>query len=161
MAARAGSSAALLVAAVGLAAGAFAARRHSLHGLSDLDLEPSLHWAPPVTAGHVEHDRGPVLVTVEYEVEEPDAPRFVAAMEAMRDVRRRDGGFQWGLYQDTEDPRRWVETFTAASWVEHLRQHGRFTAADRAAENAARAFHRGTALPRVRHLVGPPADGRS
>jgi hypothetical protein len=31
-----------------------------------LDLTPSLYWPAPIVAGEIEHDRGPVLVTIEY-----------------------------------------------------------------------------------------------
>src|SRR5918998_3491387 len=38
------------------------------------------------------------------------------------------------------------------SWSEHVRQHARFTEADRATEDAVRAFHLGEGLPVVSHL---------
>jgi hypothetical protein len=59
----------------------------------------------------------------------------------------------WGLYRDTADPWRWVETFVAESWGEHLRQHARATMADLATEAAARRYHRGDGLPAVAHFV--------
>ena len=37
-------------------------------------------------------------------------------------------------------------------WVDHLREHERFTNEDRSVEDAARAFHVGD-RPRVEHLV--------
>jgi Transmembrane secretion effector len=42
----------------------------------------------------------------------------------MRDVRLerlRDGAIRWGLFRDPANPGRYVEAFTVASWVEHLR----------------------------------------
>jgi len=42
------------------------------------------------------------------------------------------------------------------SWLEHLRQHERITAADREVQAIARAFHRGAEPPLVRHFVHEP-----
>ena len=39
------------------------------------------------------------------------------------------------------------------SWVDHLRQHERVTAADRSDQERVHAFHRGAAPPRVTHLI--------
>jgi hypothetical protein len=39
------------------------------------------------------------------------------------------------------------------SWSEHMRQHARLTEADRAAEDAVRAFHLGEGAPVVSHFV--------
>ena len=44
------------------------------------------------------------------------------------------------------------------SWSEHMRRHARFTEADRATEDAVRAFHLGEGLPVISHYVAdhPP-----
>ena len=47
-----------------------------------------------------------------------------------------------------------VETFTADSWIEHLRQHERITVSDRVLRDVARGFHVGEEAPVVTHLVG-------
>jgi transmembrane secretion effector len=60
---------------------------------------------------------------------------------------------RWGLFRDAADPERFVETFLVESWAEHLRQHERVTMADRATEDAVRAFHVGEDPPVVTHLV--------
>ena len=94
-----------------------------------------------------------MLVTVEYLVPRAQAAEFSLAMQEMRRVRRRNGALQWGLYQDVERPERWLETFTLASWLEHLRQGERATMADAAIEAQARGFHTGTAPPAVSALI--------
>lgn len=68
-------------------------------------------------------------------------------------VRRRDGAIQWGLFHDTADPWRQVETFVVDSWADHLRQPERGTVADREIEARARAFHVGEAPPQISHLI--------
>src|SRR5262249_22934451 len=97
------------------------------------------------------------MVTVEYRIDPRQARDFAAAMWALRVIRRRDGALRWGLFGDTADPGRYVETFVVASWAEHLRQHERATMADRAVQQRARAFHLGNTPPTVTHLVSPYA----
>jgi len=150
---RLGPMDALLAAAAGLLLNFAAAARWSLGANDRLDLAPSGHWRDPVVTGDLDHDDGPVLVTVEYRVAPDDAAAFARAMHDVGRLRRRDGAVSWGLFRDAADPFRWVETFVAESWGEHLRQHARATVADLAIEAAARRYHRGEGLPAVAHLV--------
>jgi hypothetical protein len=78
----------------------------------------------------IEDDRGPVLVTVEYRIDPAKRRPFVAALDRLGRERRRDGAYRWGVFEDTADPSRFVETFLVDSWLEHLRQHERVTNAD-------------------------------
>jgi MFS family permease len=52
------------------------------------------------------------------------------------------------------------QDFTVESWAEHLRQHERMTVADRELVALVRAFHVGSDLPVVTHLIAapPPTD---
>ena len=147
--------AALLAPAAGLVLVALAGRVLPMPAVSDEALEPSNSWADPNVVADVADDSGPVLVTVEYTVAEGDAAAFVAAMQQLSAIRRRDGALQWQLYQDVEDPALFVETFTAATWGEHLRHHERGTQLDLALEERAVGLAQRYT---VRHLVG--ATGR-
>ena len=116
------------------------------------DLTPSMHWPEPVLARDVDADRGPVLVTVEYRVAAPDRAAFVAALEHLADERRRDGAFDWGLFEDAAEEGRFLETFLLDSWIEHLRQHARVTNADRVLQEAVHRFQ-ADGPPKVTHLI--------
>lgn len=144
-----------LLAAAGLliVASLILAWRFPLDRASTLDLAPSAHWPAPLIDGAVEHDSGPVLVTIEYRVDPANVPAFFAAIQEMRRIRRRDGAIHWGVYEDTAQPGIVVETFTVESWLEHLRQHDRVTNADRVQQEALAAFHAGDTPPVVRHFV--------
>lgn len=146
--------ASLVAAAVGLVAAALLARRFSLAGAEEHDLTPSGHWPAPELVEPVAHDRGPVLVTLEYEVAPADLPAFLAAMQELGASRRRDGALQWALVADAGRKDTYLEYFVTASWLDHLRQHERVTEDDRRLQTAVRALHRGPAAPRVRHFVG-------
>jgi MFS family permease len=151
--ARAGSSVALAGAALGLVLGLTAVMRYRLASGEAIDLTPSMHWLEPGVVIEPRPEEGPVLVMIEYHIDPAHAHEFAAAMQAVRLERLRDGAIRWGLFRDPASPGRYVETFMAASWVEHLRQHARVTMADREAEARALAFHIGDGPPVVSHLV--------
>jgi MFS family permease len=119
---------------------------------ADLDLAPSMHWPAPVLLPNIEPDRGPVLVTVEYLVRPQDRDEFLAAIAKLAGERRRDGAFDWGVYEDTAREGRFVETFKVDSWIEHMRQHERVTQADRELQESVNRFQISGA-PTVTHLI--------
>jgi MFS family permease len=127
--------------------------RHRLGVRDSLNLSPSLHWPAPTVAIDMEHDDGPVLVTVEYEIDPKDFEAFKTSMQEMRLGRLRDGAMHWGLFQDAEYPGRIVENFLVESWAEHLRQHDRVTETDKAVQEKAWSFHIGKSSPKVSHQV--------
>lgn len=144
---------ALTIAAGGLVAGVVLARRWPLADSERSDLTPAVEWADPnVDIEPLPHD-GPVMIIVEYEIDPSDAERFVAAMEQLGRVRRRDGAYRWELYAELERTGCYVETFVVESWSEHLRQHGRLTVADLELTRLTRSFHRGEQPPAVRHML--------
>jgi hypothetical protein len=93
------------------------------------------------------------LVTVEYQIEPADAEAFARRMRALGNIRLRDGALRWGLWADAAQPGRYLESFVVESWLQHLRQHERTTAADREVQALAHAFHRGEGPPRVTHFL--------
>ena len=132
----------------------------SLKHSQDIDLTPSLSWREPVVAFDPAPDHGPVLVMVEYRIEPSAAGDFARTMHQFSRLRRRDGALRWGLYSDAGDPCRYIEAFLVESWAEHLRQHARFTLADRDLEKKARSFHRGERSPAVTHMLyASPQNG--
>jgi MFS family permease len=141
------------IAAVAIAVGRVATGRRRLEDGDGPDLTPAPRWPDPELVAAVEAQRGPVLVTVEYEIDPADAEPFARAMRALREIRLRDGALRWGLWADAAQPGRHLESFVVESWVEHLRQHERATAADRALQALAIAYHRGAGPPRVTHFV--------
>lgn len=117
------------------------------------DLSPAPRWPDPPLVRVGELDPGPILVTVEYEIDPADAEAFARAMQGLRRIRLRDAALRWGLWEDSARPGRFLESFVVESWLDHLRQHERITAADRAVQDVARSFHRPASPPRVTHFV--------
>ena len=116
-----------------------------------LDLTPSMDWPEPVLASPVSNDSGPVLVTVEYRIDTSKRAPFLRALSALARERKRDGAYDWGIFEDAAEPGRLVETFLVESWIEHLRQHDRVTKADRMIQARLRPFLQSE--PMVTHLI--------
>ena len=155
------SATSVTVALLSAAAGALAAIPATWHAKlgqgEDLDLTPAMSWADPTVAEGVDAtpDRGPVIVSIRYEVEPSDTYDFLKATHELSGERYRDGAYDWGVYQDASDARIWTEWFFVPSWAEHLRQHDRATRHDQDIHQRARAFHRGKSDPEVRHYLAP------
>lgn len=126
--------------------------RWKLQTAEGVDLAPSMHWPQPVLSYDVEAERGPVLVTVEYLIKSDDRDGFLEAIAKLSRERRRDGAFEWDLFEDTAQDGRFVETFLLDSWIEHLRQHERVTHADQTVQETVNGFQT-EGIPKVTHLV--------
>jgi MFS family permease len=153
IATRAGAPMAMSVAGSGMFASLLLIPSFRLIDFEKLDLNPSLHWPAPILVHPPSDQRGPALITVEYRIAAENAQRFVQAMQERRRALMRTGAFRWGLFNDTEDQTRFVETFLSESWAEHVRQHKRITNTDREADAAIEALQMGSEKPVVRHLI--------
>jgi MFS family permease len=152
-----GLSASLLVSAAGALVGILLTLRWKLQTGADVDFSPSMQWPDPITTHTIEADRGPVLVTVEYRIDPKNRKAFLHAIGQNSRERRRDGAYDWGIFEDPADESRFVETFLTDSWLEHLRLHRRVTKADRISEQAVRRFQIGEG-PKTTHLIGARAE---
>lgn len=145
----------LLLAAAGMLLAGLIGMRWRISGFEDVDLSQSMHWPQPVVHDAVTHDRGPVLISIEYQVRPDAVPHFLDAVRLLGIRRRRDGAFTWGIYESTEHPHHFIETFHVTSWLEHLRQHERVTDADRVLQDEIRELLAPGTAPIVSHYVAP------
>lgn len=151
-----GIAAALIAAAIALAlAGVIFHRIRLPRG--EADLTPSNHWPEPLVAGdlaeNLEADRGPVLITIAYQVPAENRPAFLDAVHRLAGSRRRDGAFAWGITEDIAEPGVLLEWFLVSSWAEHLRQHRRVAGHDADLQQEVQRFHTGDSPPQVRHYL--------
>lgn len=133
-----------------------ALRRFGVGHDVEVDLTPARLLKEPVPAFPIEHERGPVLVTIEYLIEPARAEEFAAVMRETRANRLQKGALSWGLFQDTERPGRYLEYFLDESWADHLRRFERMTAADLALRERRHALHIGSEPPKVSRYVAEP-----
>jgi hypothetical protein len=82
---------------------------------------------------------------------------FLAALAVIARERKRDGAYAWGVFEDTAQKTRYLETFLLDSWLEHVRQHQRVTRADRDAEGRLRALV--SSEPRITHYIASNIPG--
>ena len=120
------------------------------------EFEPQRYAARPTTSQPVDPEAGPVVVTIEYFVDEKDTQAFAQAMAQTRRARLQGGALSWSLLRDTTQTRRYVETFVDSTWLAHLRRFDRLTAADARLRERRLALHRGTQAPRVTRYVSEP-----
>jgi MFS family permease len=144
-----------LIAAVGAIAAAVLLSGWKLQAEPVLDLAPSGYWPEPVILDQVDGDRGPVLVSVDYRVRVEDQQEFLQEIYRLAVTRKRNGAYEWGVFEDVSQEGCWRETFLVDSWLEHLRQHDRVTNSDRDVGQSVSRFHQGGA-PSVGHFVAPP-----
>lgn len=157
VAALSGLSAAHFLAAAGALIAAALTWRWKLETGSGLDLSPSMHWPAPITTRKIEGDRGPVLVMVEYRIDPAHRAAFLHALARYSRERRRDGAYEWRVFEDPAEEGRLVEIFLTDSWLEHLHQHARVTRADRLLEQAVRRLQIDPE-PKTTHLIAVPRE---
>jgi hypothetical protein len=131
--------------------------RWKLRTTGAVDLTPSMSWPVPIVSDDAEEGDGPVLVTLEYIIADPnDRERLLTALERLRHERMRDGAYHWDIFEDTAQPGKFLETFLVDSWVEHLRQHDRVTKADEIHQQSIQHLLSGE--PKVTHFIERRAE---
>ncbi|WP_414654438.1 MFS transporter [Ideonella sp.] len=130
-----------------------ATRRVSVEGGGDEDLTPAQPASVPEVAINVAPDDGPVMVSVEYQIDPARAEDFARVMQMTRRARLRQGALTWALLRDTSVPGRYIEYFVDENWIEHQRRLERFTASDIGLREQRLAFHLGDAPPKVKRYV--------
>jgi MFS family permease len=134
-----GIPAALTTAAIGMLIAIVLTWQFKLGAHEVLDFRPAIDMSMPVVTGTPEPNV-PVMVTIEYRIRLDKRVDFVQAMQAVREMRRRNGAYFWQLSHHSEDSARFVETFMDESWVDHLRRHERASVADRDVLRRAKEF---------------------
>jgi predicted MFS family arabinose efflux permease len=155
LAADLGISAALLISAGAVLICVVLGRWAPLSQAGELNLDPlrTQMWNAPSTTVPVDERTGPVVITVEYLIEESDIEEFLGRMNERRRMRRRDGARNWRLLRDLSDPRLWIERYETPTWLDYIRLNNRATQDDASVPERLRALHRGTEGPRVRRRI--------
>ena len=128
-------------------------RHISVEGKSDIDFSPAPATALDAAVIDIGEEDGPVMVTVQYQIDPAQAGPFAAVMERTRRARLRQGALSWGLFRDVAQPGRCVEYFVDENWLEHQRRLERFSAFDAELRAERLAFHQGDEPPLVRRYV--------
>jgi MFS family permease len=117
------------------------------------DLNPLNTFSEPILRLDLRPRSGPIMVMVDYRIEQADIPQFLSLMADRRRIRRRDGARQWSLLRDLEQPDLWVESYHVPTWVDYLRHNMRRTKADADNIEQLRGLHRGPDRPHVHRMI--------
>lgn len=148
-----GPEVALVAAGMALVLGAAAGLVLRMPELSAQNLDPLNRFSAPVLAIDVRGRSGPIAVQVEYRIAADTTDEFLALMGQRRRIRLRDGGRQWALLRDLEDPQIWTESYHVPTWTEYIRHNQRRTQADAEVSDRLLALHRGPGGPKVRRMI--------
>ncbi len=144
---------ALAISGLGIVGGLATGLRWPLSQVKELDTTMISEWREPESFITMDPEDGPVLVTVDYDIDPKQAAEFRQVMGEIKVVRRRDGAIRWELFNDVAKPNRFFEVFLVESWAEHVRQHSRVTKADLPLRARVRSFQVGHVPPVVSHLL--------
>ena len=128
-------------------------RKLTVEGGADIDFTPALPRSAPSPIDTVAADEGPVMVTLEYQIDPARAAAFAEVMQRTRRARLRQGALSWGLFRDVAVPGRYIEYFVDENWLEHQRRLERFTAFDADLREQRMAFHIGPQAPLLNRYV--------
>src|SRR5690606_5202652 len=130
-------------------------RRWPVSSNDAMDHTPSRHWRKPEPVLAIEPEQGPVMVNVRYSVAPDNRAAFIAAMQLLGKVRRRDGARYWQYFEEAARPNHFVEVYVVDSWLDHLRQHERISRQDAQVQERIRNLLEPGSSAEVSHFVHP------
>lgn len=148
-----GANNALIVSCLLMLAGAAIGLRLPLPEFKSLNLDPLNRFNEPLLELDLKPRSGPIVIMIDYEIDDADIPEFLETMAERRRIRIRDGAGHWALMRDLEIPTTWTETYHVPTWVEYVRHNQRRTQADASVGDKLTALHRGAAPPRVHRMI--------
>ena len=99
---------------------------------------------------------GPVVVEIEYRIDQSRAREFYDIMQQVQLNRQRNGAYGWSIARDVADPELWTERYHCPTWHDYLRQRMRPTDAERALQRTATEMHTGPEPVRIRRMLERP-----
>ncbi len=99
---------------------------------------------------------GPLVVEIEYRVDQESARAFHNVMQEVQLSRQRNGAYGWSIARDIADPELWTERYHCPTWLDYLRQRNRPTLSERELHQRAVDFHLGPDPVRVRRMLERP-----
>ena len=113
--------------------------------------EPSNRFVPPQVDQDIKSMSGPIVVYIDYKIENSDISAFLEIMTQRRRMHLRDGSYNWALLRDLETANRWTERYYMPTWTEYLRHHERRTKEDGRMHDMLEKLSK--AQPKVRRMI--------
>jgi len=99
---------------------------------------------------------GPIVVEIEYRVDQEKARAFYSVMLQVQATRQRNGAYDWSIARDIADPELWIERYHCPTWLDFLRQRNRSTQSERELHLKAIGFHIGAEPIKVHRMLERP-----
>ncbi|MBN9045891.1 MAG: MFS transporter [Rhizobiales bacterium] len=148
-----GVSGALVIASIALAVGGIIGIVLRQPDFESLNLDPTNQFSEPQLLLDLRPRSGPIMIMVDYCIDQQDVPEFLTLMSQRRRMRIRDGARQWVMLRDLERPNIWTESYHLPTWVEYVRHNQRETQADAEVTARLEALNRGDGPPRIHHMI--------
>ncbi len=94
---------ALVVSCLLMLAGAVIGLRLPLPEFKSLNLDPLNRFNEPLLELDLKPRSGPIVIMIDYEIDDADIPEFLETMAERRRIRIRDGAGHWALMRDLEN----------------------------------------------------------
>lgn len=143
----------LIIAGIVLIGGAAVGLMFKLPEFDALNLDPLNRFNEPELKLDIRSRSGPIMIMIDYKIDQNDVTQFLSLMADRRRVRIRDGAQQWALLRDLEHPETWTESYHVPTWVEYVRHNQRRTQADAEIWERLKALHRGEKPPIVHRMI--------
>ncbi|GAA0609358.1 MFS transporter [Paenochrobactrum glaciei] len=143
----------LIIAGIVLIGGAAVGLMFKLPEFDALNLDPLNRFNEPELKLDIRSRSGPIMIMIDYKIDQDDVTQFLSLMADRRRVRIRDGAQQWALLRDLEHPETWTESYHVPTWVEYVRHNQRRTQADAEIWERLKALHRGEKPPVVHRMI--------
>lgn len=131
----------------------FFVRHLKIEGEQEEDLTPVCPVEHPVPSREIEAHEGPVMISIEYQINPHELAKFSDVMKKARSARLRQGALSWSFFEDAESPGKMIEYFVFETWADYLRRFDRFTTNDLKMQEQRLKFHIGTEPPKVTRRV--------
>ncbi|WP_226781257.1 MFS transporter [Oceaniglobus trochenteri] len=113
------TTAALLVATAILVCGIVLGVVSRIVDVDSDELEPAEGFSSARPRMNLMARSGPILISVEYEIDHDSEEQFLAVIKERRRMRMRDGARHWTLARDLENPDLWTESFYFPTWSKY------------------------------------------
>lgn len=89
------------------------------------------------------------MITIEYHVKPEDTDAFIDVMQRLGEIRQRNGGYMWELFNDIDRHGVMIEFYMIESNDRHASPAGTHDGARQGNQGEARAYHNGSSPPKV------------
>ncbi|MEO8535885.1 MAG: MFS transporter [Betaproteobacteria bacterium] len=136
----------------------WAYRRVRVEMGQEADVIPGMRLPELAVTAEPLPDDGPVLIQLEYRIDQANRDAFLKAIQKVGPTRRRNGATSWRVFRDLGEDGRFVERYVIASWAEYVRLRARMTMSDSRLQQAVTELQRPDVPIRVSRLIGVTSE---